>query len=120
MFYDQRKRRSISMSSPVLTSEQAAIAALYEQLLNCWNQRDARAFAALFDNDALCIGFDGSSMNGRAEIEVTLGHIFTDHVTATYVSKIRRVRLLASDVAILHAVVGMISPGSSDINPAVN
>jgi len=72
------------MSSPVLTSEQAAIAALYEQLLNCWNQRDAKAFAALFDNDALCIGFDGSSMNGCAEIEATLGHIFTDHVTATY------------------------------------
>src|SRR5690606_19375621 len=66
------------------------------------------------------IGFDGSLMNGRAEIEATLGPIFADHPTATYVSKVREVRLLAPTVALLRAAVGMVPPGQSQINPAVN
>jgi uncharacterized protein (TIGR02246 family) len=41
-------------------------------------------------------------------------------MTATYVSKIRRVRFLAPEVAILRAVVGMVPPGKQDINPNTN
>lgn len=98
----------------------APIAALYQRLLESWNQRDASAFAALFEDEGASIGFDGSPMNGRTEIAATLGQIFADHITATYVSKIRDIRLLVSDVALLRAVVGMIPPGQTDINPAVN
>lgn len=99
---------------------EASIATLYRQLLESWNQRDASAFAALFDEDGASIGFDGSPMHGRAEIATTLGQIFADHITAAYVSKVRAIRLLAPDVALLRAVVGMVPPGQSDINPAVN
>ena len=102
------------------TSGDARIAALYRQLLDSWNRRDASAFAALFDDDGQSIGFDGSPMGGRDEIATTLGQIFADHVTATYIGKIRDIRLLASDAALLRAVVGMIPPGQADINPAVN
>ena len=49
-----------------------------------------------------------------------LSRIFADHQTAAYYGKIREVRFLASDVAVLRAVVGMVPPGQSDINPAVN
>jgi uncharacterized protein (TIGR02246 family) len=59
-------------------------------------------------------------MIGQAEIASTLAQIFADHVTAPYVSKVRGVRLLSSDVAILRAIVGMAPPGQSDLNPAVN
>jgi len=45
---------------------------------------------------------------------------FADHVTAPYVSKVRSVRLLRPDMAILRAIVGMAPPGQSDLNPAVN
>ena len=96
------------------------ITTLYRQLLDGWNQRDAKAVAALFREDGHLIGFDGSQMHGSAEIATMLGQIFTDHQTATYVSKIRAVQLLSADVAILRAVVGMIPPGQADINPAVN
>lgn len=102
------------------TSGDAPIAALYRQLLDSWNRRDASAFAALFDDEGQSIGFDGSPMSGRDEIAATLGQIFADHVTATYVSKIRGVRFVAPSVALLRAVVGMVPPGQSDINPAVN
>jgi uncharacterized protein (TIGR02246 family) len=98
----------------------ADIGALYQQLLDAWNQRDAAAYAALFAEDASVVGFDGSQMNGRAEIAAQLGQIFADHPTSRYVGKIREVRLLIADAAILRAVVGMVPPGQSDLKPEVN
>jgi len=114
------------MSSQTFQSQNAPspdeieIRTLYRQLLDSWNKRSADAFAALFALDGYVIGFDGSQMSGRAEIAATLGQIFADHLTAPYVSKVREVRLLSPYVAVLRAVVGMVPPGQSDINPAVN
>lgn len=102
------------------TSVDEPIVALYRTLLDSWNRRDASAFAALFDGEGQSIGYDGSPMSGRDEIAATLGQIFADHVTARYVARVREVRFLASDVALLRAVVGMVPPGQSDINPAIN
>jgi uncharacterized protein (TIGR02246 family) len=98
----------------------ADIGTLYQQLLETWNRRDAAAYAALFAEDASVIGFDGSQMNRRAEIATQISQIFADHPTSRYVGKIREVRPLAPDVAILRAVVGMVPPGQSDLNPDVN
>lgn len=106
--------------NPPNTSDEAPIAALYRQLLDSWNRRDASGFAELFEDDGNSIGFDGSPMNGREEIAATLGQIFADHITAAYIANIRGIRSLAPDVALLRAVVGMVPPGHSDINPAVN
>ena len=99
---------------------EAAVRALYAELLACWNRRDAAAMAALYEENANVIGFDGSQMNGRAEIESEIGGIFADHQTAAYLGKVREVRFLSPDVALLRAVVGMVPPGGADINPAVN
>jgi uncharacterized protein (TIGR02246 family) len=41
---------------------------LYRELLHRWNERDAAGFAALFEPDGHCIGFDGSEMHGPREI----------------------------------------------------
>ena len=76
--------------------------------------------AALFADDGSVVGFDGSMMETHAEIAAVLGPIFAHHPTAAYVSIVRFVRFLAPDVALLRAVVGMVPPGASDINPAVN
>ena len=114
------------MSTPTFQPQNAAspdeveIRALYQQMLEGWNTRNADAFAAPFAEDGEVIGFDGSQMAGRAEIALTLGQIFTNHITAPYISKIRSVRFLRPEVAALRAIVGMIPPGQSDLNPAVN
>lgn len=92
----------------------------YEQLLAAWNRRSAADFAALFAADGNAVGFDGSPMNGRSEIASTLGAIFAHHPTASYVAKIREIRSLRPDVALLRAVVGMVPPGQTELNPAVN
>jgi uncharacterized protein (TIGR02246 family) len=102
------------------SSEETTIRALYEQLLDAWNRRDAHAFAALIAEDGNVVGFDGSQINGRAEVEAQIGQIFADHQTAAYIGKIREVRFLTPDVTLLRAVVGMVPPGQTDINPAVN
>lgn len=100
--------------------DESAVRALHGALLDAWNKRNTAAFAALFAEDGNLVGFDGSSVNGRTEIESHLRQIFANHPTAAYVGKIREVRLLTPDVAILRAVVGMVPPGQSDLNPAVN
>ena len=93
---------------------------LYRQLLDGWNKRSAAAFAVPIADDGDLIGFDGSQLIGRAEIVSTLQQIFADHLTAPYVSKIRNVRFLSPEVAVLRAVVGMVPPGQSDLDPNLN
>jgi uncharacterized protein (TIGR02246 family) len=107
-------------SGMTLTTAEIEISTLYQQLLDSWNERDTVKMAALYTEDASVVGFDGSQMNGRETIRTTIQHIFDDHQTATYIGKVREVRFLTPDVAILRAVVGMIPRGMSDINPATN
>lgn len=103
-----------------LSPDECAVRSLYRQVLDGWNTHSGDAFAAVFSEDGETIGFDGSQLIGRADIATTLKQIFADHVTAVYVAKVRNVRMLGADAAILRAVVGMVPPGQSKINPAVN
>ncbi len=98
---------------------EAAVRTLYEELLTAWNRRDAPAYAALFAPDGTLVGFDGSQVRG-AEVEDHLTPIFADHPTASYVWKVREVRLPAQGVALLRAIAGMVPPGGTELNPAAN
>jgi uncharacterized protein (TIGR02246 family) len=93
---------------------------IYRQLLEAWNRRDAEAFAAAFTEDGSCIGFDGSMMNGCAEIASTLRGIFENHPTASYVAKVRKVRAVAPGVAIIRSVVGMVPSGKNELKADLN
>src|SRR5712672_3991589 len=114
------------MSSPTSqpqdspSTDETQIRTLYQQLLDGWNKRSADAMAVLFAEDGDLVGFDGSQLSGQAEIASTLQQIFADHVTPPYVSKVRSVRLLSSEVAVLRAVVGMVPHGQSDLDPNLN
>src|ERR671932_2245556 len=108
------------MSSTDAISSDHPIRRLYEQILIAWNQQDTAAMAAQFEEDGNLVGFDGSQADSRQAIEDHLRPIFADHPTAAYVAKVREIRMLGRDVGFLRAVVGMIPPGSEDINPAVN
>lgn len=96
------------------------IEALHAELLTAWNVQDAGKMASLFTDEGTSIGFDGSQYNGKEEIAAEIGKIFAHHQTAEYVWKVREVRFLHPEVAILRAVVGMMPPGQQDINPAAN
>jgi uncharacterized protein (TIGR02246 family) len=49
---------------------------LYEQMLIAWNQQDAPAMAACFEEDGNLVGFDGTQADSRADIENHLRPIF--------------------------------------------
>jgi uncharacterized protein (TIGR02246 family) len=94
--------------------------ALYRQLLQAWNARDADGFAAAFAEDGHTVGFDGSPLDGRADIASTLRGIFEHHPTAAYVARVREVRALGPGVVLVRSVVGMAPPGKTELNPALN
>ncbi|HEY3011589.1 MAG TPA: SgcJ/EcaC family oxidoreductase [Gemmatimonadales bacterium] len=107
-----------AQSADTEASQEAA--RLYRELLGQWNARDSAAYAKLFAVGGNLVGFDGSQVDGRAEIESHLRQIFGSHPTAAFVGKIREVRVLGGDVVLLRAVAGMVPPGKSDLNPSVN
>jgi uncharacterized protein (TIGR02246 family) len=96
------------------------VRALHRDWLESWNVHDAGAFATYFTLHGVSVGFDGSTIEGRDVIESHLRSIFELHQTAAYATKVRELRLLSADVALLRGVVGMVPPGLADINPAVN
>ncbi len=102
------------------STDESEVHLLYQEMLEHWNKRNADDIADLFVEDGNLVGFDGSQLNGQPEIESVLRQIFADHPTAAFVGKVRSVRFLTSEVAVLRAVAGMVPPGQSDLNPAVN
>jgi uncharacterized protein (TIGR02246 family) len=93
---------------------------LYQKLIDAWNKRDAQGMVELFTEKGVQIGFDGSKLIGQEEILSHLKPIFADHPTAPFVTKVKEIRPLGADAAILFAIAGMVPPGKSDIEPAVN
>ncbi|MBN3527379.1 SgcJ/EcaC family oxidoreductase [Paenibacillus apiarius] len=96
------------------------VRALYQQLIEAWNNRSARAMAELFAEEGELIGFDGSQVLGRNEIFAHLEPLFEHHPTAIFVSKVKNVRVLGSEIALVRAIAGMVPRGQSDLNPDVN
>ncbi|WP_422931352.1 SgcJ/EcaC family oxidoreductase [Singulisphaera sp. PoT] len=99
---------------------ETAIRALYQRILDAWNNQDAADLAASFRKNCLLVGFDGSQMVDRAEVESTLATIFAEYPTGLFLSIVRSVRSLTPEVATLHAVVGMMPRGKSELIPNVN
>jgi uncharacterized protein (TIGR02246 family) len=93
---------------------------LYANILRCWNSGDAGGFARLFSRSGNVVGFDGSQVDGVEHIEAHLAKVFSSHATAAYVGKVREVRVLEPEVVLLRAVAGMVPPGKSELNPALN
>ena len=93
---------------------------LYARLLETWDKRNARDFALLFASDGNLVGFDGSQVNGQLEIGAHVTEVFTHHQTPRYVSIVREVRLLTTDVALLRANTGLVPADKDDIDPALN
>lgn len=102
------------------TTQENEILALYMQLLEQWNKRNAAGMAGLFAAGGSLIGFDGSQLNGRKEIYDVMNEIFGNFPTAAYVAIVKEVRVLTGDSGMVRSVVGMVPQGEKDINPAVN
>jgi len=107
-------------SDSVSRAPEAATRDLYERLIEAWNKRNARDYALLFAANASIVGFDGSQVTGQMEIGAHVSEIFSHHQTASYVTIVREVRVVASDVTLLRANAGMLPPGKDELNPEMN
>lgn len=103
-----------------MSDDERAVRALYSVLLRAWNERDAEAFAAPFLAEGSIIGYDGSIVDGQAEIARHIGDIFRHHQTPIYIVRVKRVRFLAPEIAIVRGYVGMPSVSALVINPTLN
>jgi uncharacterized protein (TIGR02246 family) len=102
-------------------ADEAAIRALYQQFMDGWNAASGDAFAAPFEEDGDLVGFDGTHIKGRQEIASFHQHLFDMFLKGSrLVGKVRNVRFLASDVAVMHAVGGTVMAGKIDLDPERN
>lgn len=105
------------MSSAIVQpqpNDEAAIRALYEQLMAGWNAGSGAAFAAAFAEDGDLIGFDGTHLKGRAEIASFHQPLFDKWLKGTrLVGEVKRVRLLSPEVVLIHATGGTVLRGKS-------
>ena len=102
-------------------NDEAAIRALYQQLMDGWNAGSGDAFAAPFEEDGDLVGFDGTHIKGRHEIALFHEDLFDMFLKGSrLVGKIRSVRFLTSNVAVMHAVGGTVVAGQTDLEPERN
>jgi uncharacterized protein (TIGR02246 family) len=112
---------SNTLSSADAAADEAAIRSLYQQLMDGWNAASGDAFADPFEEDGDLVGFDGTYFKGRKEIAPFHQHLFDMFLKGSrLVGKVRSVRFLTSDVAIMHAVGGTMMAGQTDLESERN
>jgi uncharacterized protein (TIGR02246 family) len=100
---------------------ETAIRALFWQIIDGWNQGSGEQFAAPYAEDADHVGFDGTHLKGRSQIASFHQQLFDTWVKGSrLVGKVRSVRFLTPDVALLHAVGGTVMAGQTDLAPERN
>jgi uncharacterized protein (TIGR02246 family) len=110
----------IKHEMPIESATEAVIESIYENLVNSWNETNARAFSDLFSESGTMVGFDGTTASGKQDIYSHLSSVFADHTPGRFVSIVRDIKVLCPSVGLLIAVAGMVSSGEHQINPKVN
>jgi uncharacterized protein (TIGR02246 family) len=90
-------------------------------MIDGWNASSGDAFAAPYTDDSDFIGFDGTYMKGRREIASFHQMLFDKFLRGSHlIGKIRSIRFVTIDIAIMIAVGGTVMAGKSDIEPERN
>src|SRR5215218_2323604 len=90
-------------------AEEATVRALYQQLMDGWNQGSGDAFASVFTEDGDLIGFDGTHFKGRQEIAPFHQHLFDKGLRGGRLGgKVKGVRFLSPAAALIHGVGGRV------------
>jgi uncharacterized protein (TIGR02246 family) len=98
------------------SADEAALRALYQQLMDGWNQGSGAAFAAAFTVDGDLVGFDGTHFKGREEITRFHQELFDKWLKGSrLVGQLKDIRLLSPDVALKHAVGGRLCAAKASL-----
>jgi uncharacterized protein (TIGR02246 family) len=98
--------------------DEAAVRALYRELMDGWNKGSGDAFAATFTQDGDLVAFDGTHFKGREEIAPFHQELFDKWLKGSrLVGEVKEVRFLSPDVALMHAVGSTVMRGKSEPSP---
>jgi uncharacterized protein (TIGR02246 family) len=104
-----------------VAADEGRIRDLYRQLMEGWNAASGDAFAAPFEENGDLVGFDGTHLWGSKEIASFHQYLFDMFLKGSrLVGKVRSVRFLTTDVAVMHAVGGTVMPGQTDLDSERN
>jgi uncharacterized protein (TIGR02246 family) len=111
---EEYNMHSQTLPSPSQSPDEAAVRALYQQMIDAWNTGSGEAYAAPFAEDGDLIGFDGTHFKGRREIAPFHQRLFATHLKGTrLVGQVMSLRFLSTDVAVMHAIGGTVMRGQS-------
>jgi uncharacterized protein (TIGR02246 family) len=95
----------VMAQNAVRSADEQALHGLLEQLLDGWNQEDADKFASPFAEDGSFVAFDGTRLDGRAQIAEFHRPLFKTHLKGMRLSGfVDQCRFVAPDVAILQSL----------------
>jgi uncharacterized protein (TIGR02246 family) len=98
--------------------DEAAVRALYQELMDGWNRGSGAAFAAVFTEDGDLVAFDGTHFKGREQIAPFHQQLFDKWLKGSrLVGRVEDARFLSPDVALMHAVGGTVMRGKSEPSP---
>ena len=99
-------------------ADEEAVRDLYRELMDGWNRGSGEAFAAVFTEDGDLVAFDGTHFEGRAEIAPFHQELFDKWLKGTrLVGRVKDVRFLSPDVALMHAVGSTVMRGKAAPSP---
>jgi uncharacterized protein (TIGR02246 family) len=95
-------------------TDEDAIRAIHQRMIDAWNAGDGAAFAAPFTDDADFIAWEGTHLQGRQEIAAFTQRVFDTVVTGSRLEgEVQFVRLLSPVCAVMHSVVRMAFRGQT-------
>ena len=99
-------------------ADEEAVRDLYRELMEGWNRGSGEDFAAVFTEDGDLVAFDGTHFEGREEIAPFHQELFDKWMKGTrLVGRVKDVRFLSPDVALMHAVGSTVMRGKNASSP---
>jgi uncharacterized protein (TIGR02246 family) len=99
-------------------ADEVAVRDPYREVMDSWNRGSGEAFAAVFTEDGDLVAFDGTHFEGRTQIAPFHQELFDKWLKGTrLVGRVKDVRFLSPDVALMHAVGSTIMRGKSVPSP---
>jgi len=83
-----------------------------------WNRGGGEDFAAVFTEDGDLVAYDGTHLAGRGEIAPFHQELFDRWMKGTrLVGRVKDVRFLSPDIALMHAVGSTVMRGKTEPSP---
>jgi uncharacterized protein (TIGR02246 family) len=103
-----------TQTPPDRTEDERALRALYDELMQGWNDGSGARFAGVFTENGDLVGFDGTHLQGRQVIVNFQQVLFDKWLKGTrLIGAVHDLRFLGPDTAVMHAIGDMLKRGAT-------